>query len=89
MDNNQSKYIALLNLALTIENLTSEIEELKDTTVYRMELKKFGNMFYKELVKPENVFSRHVWGIDDEAFYKMLDYKREFINMIATIDQKI
>lgn len=66
-------------------NLQENMELLSKTNVYRQGLKQAANRFANELEKVIKRDMDLVFGVDDKALFKQLDYHKELIAEIASL----
>ncbi len=71
----------LLSALLTMEGM----EQLQDTDAFRQRIKQTGNNFYKELEKYTSQIAPLVWGVDDKAFYLVMDYQKTVLQKLITM----
>jgi hypothetical protein len=71
----------VLSSLLTIEG----IEALQETTVYKREIKQYGNLFLKSLLKYSEEPTSLIWGKDDKALYNLIDYQKGLFGKLAKL----
>lgn len=81
----QQQYIHLLNSALASVLLLECLDGLKNTNVYRQDIKQLVNRLERVLSEYSKDKIAAIWGVDDESMYKIMDYQKQFIKNVANM----
>lgn len=76
--------ISFLNIVMMSETLLEALEDVKQTHLYRHGLKNKINTLMPELEKVIEKDLGKVWGVDDEAMYRLIDEQRSLIHRLST-----
>lgn len=78
------KQIFLTNI-LSCNVTIASIEALQGTEVYRGELKQFGNLFLRHLLRHSTGPTADIWGTDDKSMFLLMDYQTELFEKIGSM----
>lgn len=81
----QHHCITFLNIIMMSETLMEALEAIKETHLYRHELKSKVNLLMPELEKIIEKDLAKVWGVDDNAMYHLMCQQKELIHRISTV----
>lgn len=75
-----------LQTLLTLALLQELMDQLAGTSIYNHSLKQAAKRLQSELDKIINRDMSMIWGVDDEAMYKHIEYLKNLITEISTIN---
>jgi hypothetical protein len=61
------------------------MDAVRDTTLYNQRVKERGNAFMKVLEPHVSKGIEMLWGVEDTAFYNLLDHQKSLLQQIAKI----
>lgn len=76
--------ISFLNIVMMSETILEALEDVKKTHLYRHSLKSKINLLVPELEKVIEKDLGKVWGVDDNAMYRLIDQQRTLIHRLST-----
>lgn len=79
----QEESIMILNLILQMWSVLDSIDILSNSNLYRHRLKQTANFFTSEL--QQFLDALNIYDIDNEAFYKLMEEKKELILNVAKL----
>lgn len=82
----ERKLVALLNTLITSYLMIECLDELRDTGIYRREVKKKGNLFEEEIKKIANKDLDELWvESGDNDIMDFIEGVKHFIRQFATV----